>query len=177
MWYAKIYATGNCITHEETRVKISGVVIFPLARNVPVIAIWSPRNPKNGAIVWRSAAHPSITCWSSGIKKDISIEAVKYTKTPIPVKRRKEIHELTRAISEARFIFLAPIFCQTSVEVAIESAIAGIIISWTIFDPAPYEAIAIVPKLVIRNVITTILSERVDISTEEGKPSRNARLI
>ena len=72
---------------------------------------------------------------------------------------------------------LAPIFCATIVEVAIESPSVGIKSNWKTFAPAPYAALAITQKLITSFIRNTYPRERIAISTLEGIPRTKAFLI
>ena len=77
----------------------------------------------------------------------------------------------------ARSMLPAPMFCPTSVEMAIDSPIAGIITTCSTVEPTPYAAMVSVPKLAMRKVSTVRPSARADCSIEAGKPSTKARLM
>ncbi|MEI8252885.1 MAG: hypothetical protein WCG25_03965 [bacterium] len=114
---------------------------------------------------------------SCGIKNLTRKEAEKNTIRPIPVSNKNEIKDQIFDICDALSRFFAQIFCPTSIEIAMESHSAGIMISCKIFQPAQYDATTSVPKLVIKNINTTIPKPREDISREAGNHKKKAFLI
>jgi hypothetical protein len=138
------------------------------------MAICSHINQNVSATVRRNTVHQMIIDASFGTKNFTSRGAVKNTRTPIILSNQNESRDQILDILSALSKSFAHIFCQTRIEIAIESPNAGMIISCKIFEPAQYEAIVCVPKLVIRNVNTTIPSPREDISNEEGNHKKKA---
>ena len=113
--------------HKENIVIPIEVNVAPAPRRIPATTISMAKKPNVMAVMRRKWAPEAITSGSFGIKSPMmGLANIKNT-IPIPVKNKKANQRLILVACFARLIFLAPRFCPTTAEMAMEIPMAGII--------------------------------------------------
>ena len=96
---------------------------------------------------------------------------------PTKVSTKNPTSALSFTTFSALSIFQAPMFCPTSVLVAIASPSAGIITKLRTLVPIQYAATVNVPKDTTSAVIMVSHKALIDCSIEEGAPIANILLV